>query len=48
MHACFEMNFFDFKTDVLRQKIDFSPKTAKIAPDWYLHNAKKSEKNESY
>ena len=31
MHTSFKMNFFDFKTDVLRQKNGFSPKTAKIA-----------------
>jgi len=42
------MFFATFVTQILRQKIVFSPKIAKIAPNRYPHNAKKSEKNESY
>jgi len=40
--------YASFVTHILRQKIVFSPKIAKIAPNRYPHNAKKSEKNESY
>ena len=40
------MFYASFVTHILRQKIFFSPKIAKIVPNRYPHNAKKNEKNE--